>query len=441
MKSTYLSYDKNKLEMRIPDHWAVLTPCDPPVISGLKEKISESLANPIGTDSLLTIASQRDKSKPAVIVVSDITRPVPNKDFLPYILDVLQSAGYSKSGITILIATGMHVPSTVSQRIELLGADIVGNFRIVDHDAKDPSSVVKLPSSTSSGAVVSINADYYHAGLRILTGFIEPHFMAGFSGGRKSICPGIVDLRTLRNFHGSEIMGSPLSRMGKLKGNPCHRESLEVANMLRPDFIFNVTINSESRITGIFAGDMEEAHERGVRFIRETMTVAVESPFDVVLTSGGGYPLDTTFYQSVKGMVAAGLYVRAGGKIIVASSCRGGIGSDSYRKIMARYDDYKVFLRDISSSDETELDQWEFQLHTRVIGKTGYDNLIVITDGISASELRRCHVTPAEDVTGENDVEVQLRKIVDSLKNSKEKIAVIPRGPYILPVCISQDNY
>jgi len=433
MKTTYLLYDRRRFEFQIPAHWHILEPTDPPAVVNCESAVLHALENPINSQPLVTIAKKADKTKSAVIVVSDITRSVPNRLFLPTIIHELLEGGFSEKKITILIATGMHRPSTPAERIELLGESLAERFNIVDHLADDEKTLTELPNATQSGTRVRIDSTYFNAGLKILTGFIEPHFMAGFSGGRKSICPGLVDLTTLQKFHGAKFLFDPRARIGNLDGNPCHREALEIANMVRPDFIFNVTVGTDGGITGIFAGDMEAAHAAGVEFVRRTMTIKVDRPFDCVFTSGGGYPLDTTFYQTVKGMVTAGQYVRKGGQVICVSGCAAGIGSESYRTIMFRYRDYHKFLGDILKSDRTELDQWEFQMHTRVLEKTGVAGLIMVCDRMTGEDLRRCHVTPAESITGAGTVETQVVSLIRQIETSNSRVAWIPRGPYILP--------
>jgi nickel-dependent lactate racemase len=433
MKSTWLLYDRSKLDMQIPDSWDILYPEDPPALPNPAAIIEQGLKSPVGSDPLLTIARKSDKTKPAVIVISDITRCVPNRVIVPVILKVLHEAGYQKEQITILIATGMHRPSTPAERIELLGSEINENYHIVDHRAEDPETLVELPKKTRSGTTVRIDKTYFNAGLRILTGFIEPHFMAGFSGGRKSICPGLVDLGTLNKFHGAEFLSNPNARLGNLEGNPCHLEALDVANMVRPDFIVNVTVDAEGKTTGVFAGDMEAAHAAGVAFVRKTMTIKADHPYDVVFTSGGGYPLDTVFYQSVKGMVAAGEYVKPGGKVIIASGCAAGIGSAAYRDLMFRYTDFKLFLKDILSTQTTLLDQWGFQAQTHVLRKTDVNGLIMVTDSITVDDLVRCHITPAQDIVGQVPIQKQLDYLVEFVSKTPLRVAVLPRGPYILP--------
>ncbi len=434
MKQTYLLYDKEKIDIAIPDSWYVLEPTDPPAFKDLDRTIADALANPIASKPLREITQAADKSGQAVIVISDITRPVPNKKILPAIIEVLKSVGYDDENIKILVATGMHRPETDEEHIALVGREIFGRYEIIDHRASQAEELIELAERTSSGTSVRINKYYYQASLRIVTGFIEPHFMAGFSGGRKAICPGLVDLKTLEKFHGAKFLADANTRMGRLEGNPCHREALEIARKVKPDFLFNVTINAEEEITGIFAGDSEQAHLEGIEFVRKTMTVKVAEPFDVIFVTNGGYPLDTLFYQANKGMTAAMEYIKPNGTIILIAGCKEGIGSDSFREILFEYDDYKKFLADIFATDETRLDQWGFQMQSKVLEKIGRENLIMVTDGISLDELRRCHVTPADDYIGRYPIRQQVERLIEKFSADTDKrIAVIPRGPYILP--------
>ncbi|NLX04455.1 MAG: nickel-dependent lactate racemase [Phycisphaerae bacterium] len=433
-KKTYLLYDRSRIEFDVPAEWAILEPHDPPAITDIDPAVRQALAVPIGAAPLLDLARRADRSRGAVVVISDITRAVPNRLFLPIILETLETAGFTKEQIVILVATGMHRPSTRAEHVELVGQTILDRYRIVDHRADAPETLVALEARTSSGTAVQIDAVYANAGLRILTGFIEPHLMAGFSGGRKSICPGLVDLDTVQKFHGPHFVADPRTATGILDGNPCHREALEVARIAKPDFIFNVTVDADSQITGIFTGDLEAAHAEGVRFVEKHMAVTVPERFDTVFVSGGGYPLDTTFYQTVKGMVAGGDFVRQGGTVITVSGCRQGFGSDNCRRIMFEYaDDYQRFLRDIFARDRVEKDQWEFQLQTRVLEKTSREGLVLVADGIDVEDQRRCHVTPAFDLVGRRDAAEAVKALVERTSQQTSRVAVLPRGPYILP--------
>jgi len=404
MKSVELAYDRTALPVAVPDHWEVMGPAEAAVLADPAGAVRQALAAPLGTPPLRELAAGvagRDEGD-AVIVISDITRAVPNRVFLPPIIATLHAAGFRRERIVILVATGMHRPSTPAEHLELVGPDIARSYRLVDHRAEDPTGLVELPGKTPSGATVRIDAIYHRAALRIVTGFIEPHFMAGFSGGRKAICPGLVDLATVQEFHGAKVLADPRSSLGVLDGNPCHRIALEVARRVPPQFILNVTVNTRGELTGVFAGELEAAHLAGVEFVRRHTEVWADRPFDAVLASGGGYPLDTTFYQAVKGMCVAAELVGPGGVVALAAGCAQGIGSAEYRQTLFEYaDDYRRFLRDILARAETRKDQWEFQMQTRVLEKTGKAGLVVLTDGIGGHELRRCHVTPAAEVVGE----------------------------------------
>ncbi len=439
MKKTYLLYDKDRIEISVPDSWEILEPTDPPALDDVGISISNALESPIASDSLKVLAERADKSGKAVIVISDITRPVPNSVFLPAIIEAIRSGGFREEDIVILVATGMHRSSSKQEHIELVGRNVYERYSVIDHRAEESGSLVELPDKTSSGTSVRVDRVYYEASLRVVTGFIEPHFMAGFSGGRKAICPGLVDLATIEKFHGAEFLDDDNTRMGRLDGNVCHKEALEIARMVKPDFLFNVTINGEGEITGIFAGDFEQAHLAGVEFVRKTMTVEVDERFDVIFISNGGYPLDRVFYQANKGMIAANEYLRDNGLVILVAGCRDGIGSDSFRQILFEYDDYKDFLRDIFGGAKTRLDQWGFQMQTKLLKRVGKENVIFVTDGIAESDLRRCHITPACDLVGRSAVREQVYKLVDMVCGMKDKrVAVIPRGPYILPKVCSE---
>jgi nickel-dependent lactate racemase len=257
--------------------------------------------------------------------------------------------------------------------------------------------------------------------------------MAGYSGGRKSVCPGLVDLTTVQQFHGPELLSHPKTKVGVIEGNPCHRESLDVALAVPPDMIFNVTINATAEITGIFAGDLEQAHLTGAKFVEEHMLIEVPECFDAVFTSGGGYPLDTTFYQAVKGMSAGSDLLGDRGTVIIATCCEEGIGSQEFQDILFEYtDDYDRFLKDIFTADEVRRDQWEIQMRAGILKKTSREGLIVVCDGIETETLRRCTVTPGAEVVGDGTATDQIEKLVAHVAENTSNVAVIPRGPFII---------
>ncbi len=437
MTQTDILYGRGTLTVEHDETCDVLRPGHTEVLPDQAGAVAEALARPIGSPPLSQIARAKIGGK-VVVVISDITRPVPNRVILPPVLDVLRDAGHPDDAVTILIATGMHRPSTPDERVELVGPDIVERYRIVDHRAEQRDELILLPTPTASGTNVWINQLYAEADLKIVTGFIEPHFMAGYSGGRKAICPGLVNLETIQKFHSPAFLENPRADSGVLDGNPCHVEAIEVARRVGADFLVNVAVTTDQEITGVFAGDLEQAHLAGADAVADMMGIDVEREYDVVVTCGGGYPLDTTFYQAVKGMVLATPFVRQGGTMVIASSCTQGIGSDIYLDIMRRYADgrWRDFIEDIKASDRVEKDQWEFEMQCRVLRKVAVDGLVFVTDGVDAATLGACSVRPAPGCgeTGRPTQQV-LDDVLASLRTEHPRAtwAVIPTGPYILP--------
>ena len=433
MPQTTLLYDRGALSFEVPEGTAILRPPGSTPLADPDAALREALARPIDAPPLAALAAGLPAGGAVVITISDITRPVPNAPIVGAVLGVLHGAGVAAEQITILVATGMHRGSTPAEHVEMLGRPIVGGYRIVDHDSRDPAGVRPLDRPTSAGTRASVNRRYLDADLKIVTGFIEPHFMAGFSGGRKGICPGLVDLATVEHFHGYEFLASPRAAAGVTEGNPCHVEATEVAARAGCDFLVNVTVDTAKRICGVFAGEITAAHRRGIEAVRRDLAVPVERQYDVVFTCGGGYPLDTTFYQTVKGMVIAEPFVRPAGTMVVASGLAQQVGSTAYFDLMQRFDgDWKGFLKHIGASGRTELDQWEFQMQCRVLEKLGVEGLVLVTDGLGDAAARPCCYTPAAALVGAGSPADQLARLVDRFAG--RSMAVIPTGPYILPV-------
>ena len=320
------------------------------------------------------------------------------------------------------LACGMHTPTEGKVLEDMLGRDIVSKYRIVNHLGENEGELKRLGLS-GNGTPVVVNRHYVEADLRIVTGFIEPHFMAGFSGGRKAICPGISGAETMKYAHSPELMGAPCSSSGVITGNPFHEFSLEVAKMARVDFMVNVTLRRDKKITGIFAGDLEKAHAEGVAFCNKQARVALPAEADIVLTTNAGYPLDQDFYQTVKGMVSALPAVKRGGTIIIASACSRGIGSDIFRDMLFEMRDSNSFMAMIKKPGFFRIDQWEVQELIKALEKV---DVKMYSTGIPEQDLRRCHVDPIPSVE---------QGIGDALaKHGKNaRITVIPSGPYVIP--------
>ncbi len=312
-----LDYGNSKLEVDISDKnlLYIIENRSDEALPDPKEKLIESLKRPIGT--LPLEEKIKDKSK-VCIVISDITRAVPTKLILEALLPELLSYGVNKDSITILIATGLHRPNEGEELVRLVGKDIAENYNIVNHNAKDRENCRQI-GETKGGTPIILNKVFLDSDFKILTGLIEPHFIAGFSGGRKAICPGISYIDMFRHFHGPKILESPNAPNAILFGNPFHEESTEIAKKAGVDFIVNVTINKNKEVTGIFSGDLERAFLAGAEFCLKANTYSISKEADIVVTSGGGFPLDINLYQAVKGMVGALPAVKKGGMIIIAS--------------------------------------------------------------------------------------------------------------------------
>jgi nickel-dependent lactate racemase len=427
-RTVRLRYGKTGLELKVPSSSVILEPKPIPPLPNPAGAILNALAHPIASPSLAELIKSR-KPRTVAITISDITRPVPNKDFLPGMLDVLNSCGIADSRIVIIIGTGMHRPSTQEEREILVGSDILKRVEIIDHIATDPASLVKVCDEPP----VSICRRFVEADFRIVTGYIEPHFMAGFSGGRKGVCPALADLKTIQRFHGFATLSNPLADNGILDGNPCHEIALSIARKVGVDFLFNVTITQDRKIAGIYCGDMEKAHLAGCREIAELGSVEVTHPFDLVVTCGGGFPLDQTFYQTVKGMCCALPALDRNSTLLVVSHCGEGLGSKAYSELMLRYkNDWRRFMSDIArNSGETQLDQWEYQMQARVLDLIGIEKLLFASDGIPRQIQQDISVTP---VGGDGDAQARAQSAIEEFikKYKNGSIAIIPDGPYAM---------
>jgi hypothetical protein len=271
------------------------------------------------------------------------------------------------------------------------------------------------------------------AGFRLITGLVEPHFMAGSSGGRKAVCPGLAALETVRRFHGQAFLADPRARNGRLEGNPLHAEALSVARQAGVDFSLNVVLNGRKQVVAAFAGSLEPAHEEACRFVRQCACPRVERPADVAITSSGGYPLDATFYQCVKGFVSALPAVRPGGTVLAFGGCSEGIGSPEYRATMARYaGDWRAFLRDIRDEGMFVKDQWQFQMHCRALERVGVAGLHFLTPGLDAATLSALNVSPHP--VAPDQVAAELARLMRAAVAGGASLAVFPEGPYCAPV-------
>lgn len=420
-------YGRGRVGVRLPAGARVLRgAAHIPALADPAGAVRAALQRPIAARGVGEIAREK-RPRTVAITISDITRPVPNELIVTALLEELAAAGVRDEQCVVIVGTGMHRPSMPEEKREMLGDALLRRVEVIDHNADDAASLVRV----SEEPPVSVIGRFVRADMRVVTGLIEPHFMAGFSGGRKGICPALVDLRTVQRFHGYGIMADPNSVEGRLEGNPCHEESLRVARIVGCDFLVNVAITHDRRPAAVFAGDMEAAHLAGCRQVAEWNTAEIDRPFDLVVTSSGGYPLDKNFYQSVKGMVTALPALHAGSILVVLSACSE-IGSPEYAETMRRFGgDPAGFLAEIARRSEVVKDQWQYQMHCRVLSRIGRERLMLAGDGLPANVLSGLAVTP---VGGEGDVAARVQRFVDGYlaRHPSTRVAVIPDGPYTM---------
>jgi len=379
------------------------------------DAINHALDHPVAGPSLQELARTR---KSAAISVCDITRPAPNRTTLPFILDRLHKAGISADNITILIATGLHREATPDEIRKIVGLEIAAQYSVLNHDARR-SDQHRFLGNTKKGTPVYIDDRYMEAELHLSLGFIEPHLMAGFSGGRKLVVPGVAGERTIKTIHSPKFMREPKATEGSIQDNPLHAELLEIAGMATHDFILDVTLTEDRQISGVFAGEPVAAHAAGVEFLQATSLMRLTGLADAVITSAAGYPLDLTFYQTIKGVTAAQHIVKPGGRILTIGQCPEGIGSPEFSEKLRNLTGFEDYLEEIKQR-EVVVDQWQLE-KLALIGKD--HPLFFYTPGVKNEQLGAL----AQD--SYSDVETAIAAVLEGLpKNSK--IALVPQGPY-----------
>lgn len=416
-----LDYGRTGLPVELPDD-RLVGPLDirtAPPLPDPVGAVEKTIAAPIGARPLAALARGR---KNACILVCDITRPVPNRIILPPVLRTLEQQGIARQDILILIATGLHRPNEGAELDEILGPEIAAGYRVENHHGKAREEHDYL-GETPNDVPVWLDHRYVRADLKITTGLIEPHLMAGYSGGRKLICPGIAGLETVKAWHSPRFLEHPKADYGFVAGNPVHEENTRVALMAGCDFIVNVCIDGQRRLTWVGAGDMIRAWEEGVRFVESVVKVPVQEAVDVVVTSSAGYPLDTTWYQAVKGLTGALPIVKQGGTIVMAASLSEGIGSPEFQQLLADNQDLAAFKQRIMGKDYFVMDQWQLEELAKVVARC---KVRVVSDGLPPDKLRRCFAEPAATVE---------EAVADCLREygPRARVAVIPKGPYVLP--------
>jgi nickel-dependent lactate racemase len=413
-----IDYGRDGLEVEVPERTQVLQMAQSPVLERVEEWLAQALRQPLGTPALRELARGR---RSACVVISDITRPVPNPVILPPLLAELEEAGIPRERIVILIATGLHRPNEGDELVALVGPEIAGRYGIVNHQARVRDTLVHL-GDTSIGAPIWIDRVYVEADLKIATALIEPHLMAGYSGGRKAICPGLMGVDTMRVLHGPQLMAHPRAAEGIIDGNPFHLQSLEVARRAGVDFTVNVAMNARRQITGLFAGDLEQAHAEGVRFAESQASAFVDEPVDVVVTTSAGHPLDLTFYQAVKGLTAVLPIVKQRGTVLLAARCQEGLGGPEFSALLLQTRSPEEFLKRLADPSFFVVDQWQLQELCKVLAKVRVE---LFSEGMAGCWDGGGLVGLIPSVE-----EGLARALVRH--GQQARIAMVPKGPYVL---------
>ncbi len=414
-----LAYGRTGLPVEFPDDRT--TVIEPTYVEGLADQVGavrEALDRPTGTAPLRALVSA---DQTVAISICDVTRPMPNATVLPAVLEALSHVPTSQ--IAIMIASGTHRATTRDELVEMLGEEIVDRNRILVHDAFDDTELVSL-GAVEGGIPVWLNRTWSEADVRITTGFVEPHFFAGFSGGPKMVAPGLAGFKTIMRLHDAEMIRSPDARWGVTEGNPIHDGVRRIAALSGVDFSIDVAINRDRQITHVATGELFAVHREVREVVRRTAMQSFSTPFDVVVTTNSGYPLDQNLYQTVKGMSAAAQVVKPNGVIVCASECSDGYPDHGeYLDILTRHDSADKLLTMINSPGHNRHDQWEVQVQAQIQQRA---EVLLRTDGLSDEQVRSAHLTPIEDVGAAT------REALDRF-GSDARVCVLPEGPQTIP--------
>ncbi len=417
MKKVQLAYGKGSISIEVPDKAVIVEPPHIESLADEKGAVVHALRHPTGTPPLKEMVKASDT---VAIVISDITRPTPNHKLVPWLIEELSHV--PKENFVVINGLGSHRHNTREELISMLGQEVVDTIRVINHEAFDEKELVHV-GRNSYGSEVYLNKTYVEADFRIVTGFIEPHFFAGFSGGPKGINPGIVGIKTIQDFHNAEMIGNPKSTWGVIEGNGVQDAATQNCLMAKPQFMLNVTLNGDKEITNVFAGDVIQAHRVGCEFVKHHAMVAVDHSFDIVITTNAGYPLDQNLYQTVKGMSAGAQIVKEGGSIISVAECSDGLPSHgNFGPILKMRNTPQALLDMINEPSFSMFDQWEAQALAMIQVKAD----CYLYSSLDKETVADCML---QSVT---NIEQTLAKLIDKY-GPDASIAVLPLGPLVVP--------
>jgi nickel-dependent lactate racemase len=412
-----LAYGEGHLSVDLPDGRTTII--EPSHIGGLKDEraaVFEALDKPIGAKLLRKWIKPGDR---LVISFTDLTRATPNERLIPWLLEYLKDV--PRDQITLLNQLGTHRPNTNAELEKMLTPEVVANYHVLNHEPENEKELVQF-GTMRDGTPALINRYVAEADVRIITGFIEPHFFAGFSGGIKGIIPGTGGLKSVMSSHGAKNIGEPNATFGIIDGNPLWEELRDVALRVGPSFLLNVTLNEHREITAVFAGDIIKAHKVGAEFVRKSAMQPVKEPFDVVVTTNSGYPLDLNLYQGVKGMSAGARIIKPGGTLILACECREGVPANSpLDKLLRSASSPEEILAMLATPGFVRPEQWQAQIQALVQRKAR----VLVYSSLPDEIIRTCHLEPCHDIAA-----------AVAAVGSNARVAVLPQGPLTIPYLV-----
>ncbi|MFW9968831.1 MAG: nickel-dependent lactate racemase [Candidatus Odinarchaeota archaeon] len=424
-------YGKEGIEINLDPQWntTIFLPLESKPIEDPKREIKSAINKPTGSLPLKDIVKSKINLKQVCIVSSDATRPVPSRLILEVLVDELNKCGILDNQIIILIATGLHRPCYENELIKIVGKNLKKRIRVINHQANDIDSLYHIGYLNNENSLL-INKYYFTADLKILTGYVEPHFFFGFSGGRKSIVPGIAGAETIQINHCAKHINSPNARFGIYKENPLHKNAIEISKFLGADLIVNVCINEFHEIVQVAAGDLIKAHERLVDYQKRHIFREIKDPFDIVICGNGGYPLDLNLYQAVKSIAIGEMAVKKGGTIIAVNECIEGIGigQDKFKELLFSGMAPGLIHKKILNEEIVVSDQWEIQVLARILMKAD----IFLISKLNENEIGNIGLKYAKTV--EEAIKISLKK-----HGPDATILILPNGPLVLPVLKSNN--
>jgi lactate racemase len=419
-----LNYGRGKLPIDLPEWLEVKVIRKPamPVEPDPTGAVLRALQQPINS---LPLGQLAKRASSVAIAICDITRPVPNRLFLRPLINQLVQNGIALDKICVLVATGLHRPNVGAELEELVGDPwVLENIRVENHDARKDEDHVLLGKTQPRGTVIRLDRRFVEADLKIVTGLVEPHFMAGYSGGRKVIAPGLAHAETITTFHCGRFMANPRAANCNFQQNPLHEEQLEVVKMLGPTFALNTVLDENRELAFVNFGEVVASHLAAVDFVRHYSEVPVERRFKTIVTSAAGYPLDRTYYQTVKGMVGPIDILEPGGRLIIAAECAEGMGSVEFVAAQRRLISLGPgkFLADVLEKNHAAIDEWQTQMQLKPMA---LGEVQLYTTGLSADE---------RELTGVGQISLVAEAVLESVEQSGDPaVALIPEGPYVVP--------